>query len=210
MGPIEAIKTGVLNTFQTSDRASRPEFWWFALACIALIAAIVLTSSHQPYRASPNNGSGPFGAFPNLVKQCLGTLTSATWMIILIPSLSLLTASFRRFRDVNWTVAKTLILYFFIAVAITAFFFSATDTFEMILTKTLFRQMIGPELPIGAVIMLILVFSPLFIVTLIADLILMAVGSIVLAIVSAALLLFLISKLSAPTVSDLTPNEVPS
>jgi uncharacterized membrane protein YhaH (DUF805 family) len=39
MGPAEAIRTGFAKSFQFSGRASRPEFWWFALVMLPIIAA---------------------------------------------------------------------------------------------------------------------------------------------------------------------------
>jgi uncharacterized membrane protein YhaH (DUF805 family) len=33
MGPAQAIRTGLAKSFQISGRASRSEFWWFAVFC---------------------------------------------------------------------------------------------------------------------------------------------------------------------------------
>jgi uncharacterized membrane protein YhaH (DUF805 family) len=37
MGPAQAIRTGLAKSFQFSGRASRSEFWWFALVMAPLI-----------------------------------------------------------------------------------------------------------------------------------------------------------------------------
>jgi uncharacterized membrane protein YhaH (DUF805 family) len=46
MGPAQAIRTGLAKSFQFSGRASRSEFWWFALIMAPVIGfgSIVLSS----------------------------------------------------------------------------------------------------------------------------------------------------------------------
>ncbi len=41
MGPIDAIKTCLIKSFQFSGRASRSEFWWFAVF-VGAVAAVLL------------------------------------------------------------------------------------------------------------------------------------------------------------------------
>ena len=42
MRPIQAITTCLRKSYQCSDRASRPEFWWFALCWSPVVAAALL------------------------------------------------------------------------------------------------------------------------------------------------------------------------
>ncbi len=67
MGLLKTIRSGVISTFQATDRETRTVFSWFTLATVGLVLAIILMQSSLPV---------------------------TTWLFILLPTHSLSTASF--------------------------------------------------------------------------------------------------------------------
>ncbi|MBB5722391.1 uncharacterized BrkB/YihY/UPF0761 family membrane protein [Loktanella ponticola] len=91
MGLLDAIRSGVTNTFQATDRETRTVFSRFTLAAVGLISAIILMQFSLPVTTYQLNSIATFG---DLLVQHLDTLPVTTWLIILLPTYSLLTASF--------------------------------------------------------------------------------------------------------------------
>ncbi|BBF81857.1 DUF805 domain-containing protein [Asticcacaulis excentricus] len=83
MGFVEAVKSGLKNYVTFSGRATRSEFWWFALfQFIVILVPAMLSISER--------ADGSFGIFSTL--QLLISLG------LFLPSLAL---SFRRLHDTN-------------------------------------------------------------------------------------------------------------
>lgn len=83
MGFVEAVKSGLKNYATFSGRATRSEFWWFALfQFIAILIPAIMSITEA--------NSGSFGIFSIL--QVLISLG------LILPSLAL---SFRRLHDTN-------------------------------------------------------------------------------------------------------------
>ncbi|MFP1132320.1 DUF805 domain-containing protein [Asticcacaulis sp. W401b] len=83
MGFVEAVKSGLKNYATFSGRATRSEFWWFALfQFIVILVPAALSISER--------ANGSFGIFSTL--QLLISLG------LFLPSLAL---SFRRLHDTN-------------------------------------------------------------------------------------------------------------
>ena len=72
MRPTEAIKTCLRKWYQCSDRASRPEFWWFALAWAPVVAAAFLW-----IKPTALSELSIFGVFAVRVLMCFPLLAAA-------------------------------------------------------------------------------------------------------------------------------------
>ena len=72
MRPIESITTCLRKFYQCSDRASRPEFWWFALAWAPVVAAAFLW-----VKPTALNELSTFGVFAARVLMCFPLLAAA-------------------------------------------------------------------------------------------------------------------------------------
>lgn len=112
MGPGEAIRTGVARTFEFEGRAVMSEFWWFSLACAAviLIAYQVDARIYAPERFEKTVPEGPvmFMGLPVEGGQTVrtvqvaegspmvGYLAALVWAVVALP---LASAARRRLRD---------------------------------------------------------------------------------------------------------------
>ena len=98
MGFAEAVKSGLRKTFDFKSRASRPEYWWFALFVMFFnIAAALL---------------GMSGLFldAEIVGRILGIAGNLLILAMLVPHLAVLV---RRLHDVDqsgWLVAALVVL----------------------------------------------------------------------------------------------------
>lgn len=94
MGFVEAIQSGLKNYAKFSGRATRSEFWWFALfQFLAVIIPAIL--------GAVESANGSFGIF--------STIQLVISLGLLLPSLGL---SFRRLHDTNrsaWWLLISLI-----------------------------------------------------------------------------------------------------
>lgn len=76
--------------------------------------------------------------------------------------------------------------------------------------RALFYMLTGDRFSIETAFLFALMFAPFFFMTMIADVLLILFGGILLALGALISVAIVIIKLAAPTVSDLTPNEVRS
>ncbi len=119
MGPAQAIRTGLAKSFQFSGRASRSEFWWFAVFCF-LIALLAIGLDYWLFTAKAYSG-----VTGELLGLQSGHPLGKFWAVA--SSLSLLAAAFRRTND---TGGNKAMLGFAALLAIGAVFLTVTDYFE--------------------------------------------------------------------------------
>jgi uncharacterized membrane protein YhaH (DUF805 family) len=120
MGTAEAIRTGLVRSFQFSGRATNPEFWWFAFFCL-LIGLLATGLDYWLFTAKTFSGAS--GELLGLQSgQPLGKL----WAVV--SSLSLLAAAFRRMND---TGGSKMFLIFAVLLAIGGVFLTVTDYFGL-------------------------------------------------------------------------------
>ena len=209
MGPLEAIKSGVLNTMQMSQRTTRPEFWWFALAALSLMLIVVVLTTPKPNVIANTSGFVPLNAERQHVTVRLSALPLAGIVATLLIGLSLLTASIRRFNDVGWSRWLSLPFLVLTIALCTAFLTGAADNAQFVLSSMLYNAIIDADTPLTETYFILFMLSPLFFATLIADVLFITLGAVLLTAAAALTSLTAIICLSLNSTSA-NPNEAPS
>lgn len=110
----ESIKTVFRKYAEFGGRASRPEFWWFALfsALVSMALSTLNIRTGGGYGFDYGDGTYGFGAMRDLMSNTilLGSSLSGLWSVaVLLPSLAV---TVRRLRDAGrrWTELFWLLL----------------------------------------------------------------------------------------------------
>jgi uncharacterized membrane protein YhaH (DUF805 family) len=212
MGPLDAIKSGVRNTFQTSDRATRSEFWWFAGIGFAAICLIVYTATPTPFAETANDVDNfvPLAPFRIAIAARMSALPLPYVYLIGALSLMLFTAIVRRFNDLGWSRAASVSLVVTTLGVVTAFILANPDAVFLMFTKAAYGGLIGYDVSMETAIFLSLVFSPVLLMTLIADVFILVLGGLILTAVALTMTVILIGTLASSSAPAINSNEAPS